>query len=140
MNISKRVIILSAELSGNTNESNRQRTTNLEACLQDCNINFGVGHGVYNNGPEETSFVVLPKDEIEAETVRDFAFKSFGQEAILEQDANQEAYLVEANGKTTQLGRLEQVTKEVAHKKGSYTVLNDIYYTAIPRAGKAELL
>ena len=132
MNISKQVVILSAELSTNTFEGNRQRTTTLEAMLQDIKLPFSKALGVYE-GSEESSFVVVVKDELDIEVLRDFAFKNFGQESILIQDANQEAYLLYQDGTTQQLGRLVQVSKEVAQNNGNYTLVNDQYYTTRPR-------
>jgi hypothetical protein len=51
------------------------------------------GIGVYK-GQEEDSLVVLVNNETDIQTVKDFAFKSFNQESVLYQDANQEAYLI----------------------------------------------
>lgn len=127
MNISKQVVILSAELSTNTFEGNRQRTATLEGILQDLHLPFNKALGVYK-GSEETSFVVIVRDETDIEVLRDFAFKNFGQESILVQDANQEAYLLYQDGTTERLGVLEQTTKENALKQDAYTLMNDQYY------------
>lgn len=134
MNISQRVVILSAETLNATVEGNRQRTETLRGCLQDCNMNFSQAVGVYK-GKEETSFVVVVRDEEEIEALKGFAFLNFNQESILLQDANQEAYLVFNDGETQRLGRLEQVSKEVATKEDAYTILNGQYYITRPRLG-----
>lgn len=133
MNISQQVVILSAELSTNSFEKNRQLTENLACCIDDCSFKAKRAIGVYK-GSEETCFVVIVNNEDELQTLKDFAFKNFGQESILHQDANQEAYLIYNNGKTEQLGRLEQVNPKYIETLDSYTVLDDRVYTTVPRA------
>ena len=133
MNITNQVIILSAESSKNTDEGNRQRTESLKGCLQDIGISFKEALGVFNNEPAETSLVAIVNNDAEYQAVRDFAFKTFDQQAIIHQDANQEAYLVFPNEHLKRLGRLEAVSKEVAIAKGNYTLMGDVYYTTIKR-------
>jgi hypothetical protein len=132
MNISRQVVILSAELKTETTEANKRRTNNLESCLVDMRLPFKRGTGVYK-GTEEVSFVVVVNDELDIQTVKDFAFKSFGQESILHVDSNQEAVLVFNNGVTERLGRLEQVEQSVALGRDSYTILDDKFYTTNKR-------
>ena len=127
------LIILSAESSKNTHEGNRARTETLKGVLTDCQISFDTALGVYNNEATEDSIVAIINNADEYQAVIDFAFLNFDQESILYQDANQEAHLVFANGTSERLGRLEAVEKEVALKTGSYTLLNDIYYTTIKK-------
>lgn len=126
------VVILSAELSTKRFESNRQRTETLEGMLNDCNFRFKKALGCYK-GSSEDSFVVVLRDAQELETLKDFAFTNFEQESILYQDANQEAYLVFANGKTEQLGRLEQVDKKEATSQEAFTVMGGNYYVTRAR-------
>ena len=133
MNTVQQVVILSAERSENTFEGNRQRTETLKAILQDINVEFSEATGVFENGPEEQTIVAIIKDDAELEAIKDFAFKSFNQDAILHQDANQEAYLISNKGETTRLGRLQQVSKEVALSTGNYTLMKGVYYTTIKR-------
>jgi hypothetical protein len=132
MNITKQVIILSAEIIGLSKDENAKRTTTLKHCLEDCNLTFNESIGVYK-GKEEKSFVVLPNNEDEAQGVKDFAFINFNQESVLVQDSNQEAYLEYANGTTERLGRLSQVPQAIAQAEESYTILNGKYYITIPR-------
>lgn len=132
MNTIQQVVILSAELADKRFESNRQRTSNLEACLDDCNMRFKPAKGVYK-GRAEDSFVVVLKDNAELETLKDFAFKSFNQESILYQDANGEAYLIYQDGKAEQLGRLEQVSEELARKNDAYTEMDGKFYAVVSR-------
>ena len=132
MNITQQVIILSATKNENTNERNRQLTANLEGCLSDLGLSFSKATGAYN-GIEQDSFVTIVKNEAEIEAVKDLAFKSFLQDAVLYQDANQEAYLVDKSGGTIQLGRLEQVNPKEVERLENYTVLNGRVYTTIKR-------
>lgn len=132
MNISRQVVILSAETKTESTESNNRRTNNLEACLGDLNLAARRATGVYN-GTQETSFVVLINDQTDIDTLKDFAFKSFGQESILHVDSNQEAVLIFNDGKTEGLGRLEQVSKEIATGRDNYTIMGDSYYVTNKR-------
>jgi len=132
MNISQQVIILSAEHKSQTPEGNAIRTQTLSDCIEDIGLRFDTADGVYKGGIEK-SFVVLVKDQLEIDALTDFAFKTFDQESVLYQDANQEAYLLFKDGKTEQLGILQRVEKEVALKKDNYTILNEEYYTTVKR-------
>ena len=133
MNInSNQIIILSAELKENRYEKNRQFTENLANCLDDCNFNYKRGEGRYKNN-DESIFIVKVSKELEIETLKDFAFKSFNQESILHIDSNNESYLYYGNGNTEQLGRLEQVSKSEALHYDNYTILNNKYYVSRKR-------
>jgi hypothetical protein len=132
MNISRQVVILSAETGNATFEGNRQRTENLESCLADLNLSFKRGTGVYK-GVQEVSFVVIVNNETDIQVLRDFAFKSFGQESILHVDSNQEAVLIFNDGTREQLGRLEQVNREIATSRDAYTILDDKYFVTNKR-------
>jgi hypothetical protein len=68
MNISRQVVILSAELKTETTEANKRRTNNLESCLVDMRLPFKRGTGVYK-GTEEVSLVVIVNDELDVQTV-----------------------------------------------------------------------
>lgn len=129
MNITNRVVILSAELKDKSFESNRQRTINLAKCLEECNLIFNEAQGKYN-GIEETCFVVKVRNNTELETVKDFAFKNFGQESVLETDANGRAYLEFNNGETKMLGQFRQVNPKLIEQLESYTIMNNGVYTA----------
>lgn len=132
MNITQQVIILSANQNDNNHERNRQLHQNLKACLDDCGFTSKDAIGVYK-GQEEDSLVVLVNNQTDIETVKDFAFKSFNQESILYQDANQEAYLLYQDGTTEQLGRLEQVNPKLVETLDSYTVMDGRVYTTIKK-------
>lgn len=137
MNITQQIIILSAERSENSFERNRQLTENLASCLDELQLTYNRATGVYN-GSEENSFVVIVKNEDEISTLKDLALKpvgfgGFGQDAVLYQDANQQAYLLDKNGGVLNLGRLEQVNAKEIERLENYTVLNGKVYTTIKR-------
>ena len=132
MNITQQVIILSADQNDNNYERNRQLHENLKACLTDCGFTFKEATGTYK-GRTEDSVVVLVNNQTDIETVQDFAFKSFNQESVLYQDANQEAYLIYNDGKTEQLGRLEQVNPKLTETLENYTVMDGRVYAVKKR-------
>ena len=133
MNYFPKVVILSAESPVQDSITNEQKTEMLKNCLEDCNISFNIGTGLFRGEGPQTSFVVLPKNDTEIETVKDFAFKTFKQQSVLFQDNNQEAYLINHDGTEERLGRLIEVSKEVAENAGSYTILKGKYYTTVAR-------
>ena len=137
MNIVQQVIILSAERTENTPERNRQLTENLAQSLQELGLNNQRALGVFN-GEEQTSFVTIVKNEVEIDAVKALAMNpvghgGFGQDAILYQDANQEAYLIDKAGNTIQLGRLIEVNKKEIEVLENYTILNGRVYTTVKR-------
>jgi hypothetical protein len=120
------VIILSAELSTNTFEGNRQRTLNLKGCLEDLNISHGIATGQYENF-KSVSFVCLPQNLEEVQVLKDFAFKNFKQGSILEQDVNGLCHLVFEDTTSKMIGKL----KPVKSTEGltSYTKIGNVVYT-----------
>lgn len=122
------VIILSAELSTNTFEGNRQRTLNLKGCLEDLNISHKGATGVYK-GDSEVSFVCLPKNLEEIEALKDFAFKSFKQESILMQDTSGTCHLIYEDDSSEIIGKFRTVNAKYTDVLDSYTVLNGVVYT-----------
>lgn len=129
MNIVQQVVILSAELSG---QDNNRRTALLNDMLAELRLPFKTAIGVYN-GSKENSFVVVVNSQADIDVLKGFAFKSFGQESILHQDANQEARLIFADDSTKQLGKLEQVSKELALSLDNYTEMGGKFYTTVTR-------
>lgn len=131
MNTTQQVVILSAELSGN--KDNDRRTTLLNDMITELRLPFKRANGTYK-GQSENSFVVIVNNQSDIDTLANFAFKSFNQESILHQDANQEARLIFSDGSTQQLGRLQQVPKELALSLDSYTEMENKYYAVMSRA------
>lgn len=128
MNTTQQVVILSAERSELNNESNRQRTENLAACISDLAIRAKKAKGVFN-GESEDAFVCIVKNQAEVEALKNFAFNNFDQDAILYQDGNQQAYLILKDNTEKHLGKLQKVDSAEGLK--NYTILNnDIYATA----------
>lgn len=120
------VIILSAELKSSTFESNRQRTLNLKGCLEDLNISHGIATGQYEDF-KSVSFVCLPQNLEEVQALKDFAFKNFKQESILEQDVNGLCHLVFEDDTSYSLGKLKPVLDTTNLK--SYTKIGNVVYT-----------
>lgn len=133
MNITKQVVILSAESAIQDSLNNEQKTNLLRNCLEDLNLNYGEGQGLFRGEGPQTSFVVLPKTNADIEALKSFAFTTFKQQSILFQDSNQEAYLLNHDGTETRLGRLQEVTKSQAEEIGSYTILKGKYYSTVAR-------
>lgn len=131
MNMVQQVVILSAELSGLPSISNDRRTTLLNDMIAELKLSFKPAKGVYK-GSSEKSFVVIVNDQADIDTLANFAFISFGQESVLHQDSNQLARLVYADGRMETLGRLAQVSKELAETLDNYTVMEDKFYTTLP--------
>ena len=127
MNQFKQVIILSAERINNTKEENNTRTNNLEQNLLDCSIKFNKAKGCYK-GTTEKAFVCLPKNDIEIEVLKDFAFKSFNQESVMHQDSNGMCYLVTPKSET-KIGKLREVNPKFIEKLDSYFILNKKLYS-----------
>ena len=132
MNTVQQIAIISAERKNATAESNIDRTTLLKGFLSDCNMAYSEAQGFWEGG-SETSLVVIINNNAELEVVKTFAFENFNQEAILYQDANQEAYLVSKNDTLERLGRLEQVTELEAKGLNNYTTMNGQHYATVKR-------
>jgi hypothetical protein len=128
MNIQQQVLILSAELTKNSHETNCEVSMNLFNNLKDLGIKFKPAEGYYK-GSREISFVTLPKNDTEIQVLKDFAFKNFDQESVLLQDANGVTELIYNDGKTERLGRLRQVNPKFLEGLDSYTVMGGNIYT-----------
>ena len=131
MNTVQQVVILSAELSRQDSFTNDRRTTLLNDMIAELRLPFKRATGVYK-GSKENSFVVVVNDQADIDTLANFAFLSFGQESILHQDSNQLARLVYADGRMETLGKLTQVSKELAETLDNYTIMEGKFYTTTP--------
>ena len=130
MDIAKQVVILSAEKTDKTQAENLIRTENLIGILNDIDLPFKQTLGAFNGVTEQT-FVVVINDEQDVDFLKNIAFKTLDQKAILLQDANRQAHLITNTGESTNIGKLDVVTKEVALNLGNYTIMNDQYYSVI---------
>lgn len=136
MNIVQQVVILSAELSTLSPEGNERRNSLLNDMITELKLPFKQALGVYK-GTSEKSFVVVVNEQADIEVLSNFAFKSFGQESILHQDANQLARLIYSDGKTEILGKLVQVSRDLIPSLDNYTIMDDKVYTTTPEPNRA---
>lgn len=118
-------VILSAELDSRTFEGNRQATENLRNCLSELHLPYKQVKGMYK-GVEEVSFMVIVRDEAEEQTVKNFAFQSFGQESVLFRDLYGKAYLEFSQGSKQELGRFTQVDN--VEDIDAYTQVDEQYW------------
>ena len=130
MDMSKNLIILSAELESATFSGNRQRTENLRLCLEELNLDVTEAVGYYK-GKEEVSFVVAISNNTEREAVAEFAFTSFHQDAILSQE-NGQTFLIEQGlytRSTQNIGTLVEINPKEIELLENYTIINNRIYT-----------
>lgn len=124
-----KIVILSAELSTETEFFNQLRTDRLINMIRDLNLPFGVVEGYYK-GNKENSVLVQVKNELDVETLLDFA-KNFKQESILYSDENRESclYFCESGlEKPEMIGKLQAVGELDAKAQDNYTYVNGAYY------------
>jgi len=121
------VIIVSAEKSDETFESNRQRTINLGACLEDCNMYFSKVL-ISNEGKETAAFAVIPRNGAEFDTVKAYAFGNFDQHMILEQDTKGHLHRTYIDNTSKIVGKLRQVDKVTSDK---HVVMNGKTYQVV---------
>jgi len=124
----EQVIILNAELKDNTKEQNNTRTELLERMLVDANIKHNKAIGNYKDTIEKT-FVCLPKDLAEIETLKGYAFDTFNQESVLHQDVKGHAWLVDSKGNELHVGKLRQVPNKYIDTLSNYVIMNNKVYT-----------
>lgn len=130
MNHKQQVIILSAELDNRVYVTNKQATDRMNDLLNRANITFNIGQGSYK-GSKEVSFICLPKNQLEIDTLKHLAFNLFNQESILHQDSNGQAYLVYSDDTEVTLGKLRQLPIDQAEKLEAYTILNNKAYAVM---------
>ena len=134
MDLSRDLLIVSAELAGN--KDNMQRTRTLRHCLEDLDLEFLTATGCYNGVEEESFIVFLPLTSIEEydtvyKTVCDFAFKNFDQEAVLHQENDMAWLVVNDNGKTSSqyIGQMVEVNPKEIERLENFTVVNGRVFT-----------
>lgn len=125
-----RVVIISAELDTITPRSNAMRTFELEEELESANITFSTALGSYH-GIKEVSFVCTVKDIAELNRLQYLAFDVFDQESILFQDTFGDAKLLYSDKEVQELGKLRQVSKQLAETGDNYTLMNGEYYAIV---------
>ncbi len=121
-------IIMSAEYYTESEESNKERTSDLYDLIRDSGMGFKMVVGSYK-GVMEQSFLVVYSNDQELALLNNFA-KSFQQESILVLDEDRNASLMYCKDRKIEaLGRLREVTKEKARELDAYTLTNDAYFT-----------
>ena len=130
MDIAKQVVILSAHNNLDTAAENAARTELLDQYLLGAKLSFKRTMGAFQ-GTKQESFVVIVNDNEDIEIVKNCAFINFNQNAVLHQDANRQAHLLSSDGTIKTLGKLDVVPESVAVATGSYTIMNDQFYSVV---------
>lgn len=124
----KQKLLFSAEYYTNTKQENDRRTVLLSEILQDMNISYKIVKGVYKGIPEKT-FVIVPRDNTEVETLKGILFDKFNQHSILEVNKDSSSYLIYKD-KEEYIGRFTNVSSSKGLE--AYTVdTNGQVWTAI---------
>jgi len=112
-------ILLSGELAELSFTENLKRSLNLEQCLQDMNLKYTAGIGMWE-GTQERCYLVRYRDEAERQIVISLALDSFGQQCVLNQNRGKvlciSKELVELAGNGWQ-----KVPQNLKHLKSAYT-------------------
>ena len=128
MDIAKQVVILSAHNNLDTAAENAARTELLDQYLLGAKLSFKRTMGAFQ-GTKQESFVVVVRNEQDVEVLKNLAFTNFKQNAVLMQDSNRQAHLLTSDGTEKTLGKLDVVTEQQAIESGSYTIMNNQYYS-----------
>ena len=131
--IHKQAIILSAELSDQTDIQNKHQTDTLEARLKQKNASYKHLVGSYK-GIREASFLIEVNDNFNLFDAEALGCR-FGQESVLVLDEDRNASLVTLNIKldTVKIGKLKAITNKEAIKleAWSYCPLNNQFYGVV---------
>lgn len=129
MNIFKQFALISAELKELSPHENEARTNQLKLMLNQSKFNFVEGKGHYNNHNETTFYVELPKvDDIER--IEMIGLDRFQQECVAIQYPDGHTRLHYPN-EVQHIGKIRQVTEEVARSKDAYSVFKGKYYATV---------
>ena len=127
MNTFSTIVILSAEVFGA--KDNASRTDAMERLFKERGLRYQPIIGVYKDNQEQSFLVELDSPK-QVEGMHRIG-NMFSQECILVADANRRAYLINADGTETQLGKLQEVSEDKAKTLGAYSIVNGKYYVAI---------
>ena len=112
-------LLISGELAGLSFTDNLKRSLNLEQCLQDLNLRYTAGIGMWQ-GTQERCYLVLYRNEAERQAVISLALDSFGQQCVLNRQGGKvlsiSSELVELAGTDWQ-----PVPQHLKHLKQAYT-------------------
>ena len=118
-NIKSDFLLISGELAELSFTENLKRSLNLEQCLQDLNLRYTAGVGMWE-GTQERCYLVRYRNETERQLVISLALDSFGQQCVLNQNRGKvlciSKELVELAGSGWQL-----VPDNLKHLKSAYT-------------------
>jgi hypothetical protein len=118
-NIKADFLLISGELAGLSFTDNLKRSLNLEQCLQDLNLRYTAGIGMWE-GTQERCYLVLYRNEAERQAVISLALDIFGQQCVLNRNRGKvlsiSSELVELAGTGWQL-----VPQHLKHLKQAYT-------------------
>jgi hypothetical protein len=118
-NIKSDFLLISGELAGLSFNDNLKRSLNLEQCLQDLNLRYTTGVGMYE-GTKERCYLVRYRNEAERQVVISLALDSFDQQCVLNHNRGKvlciSKELVQLAGTGWQL-----VPDNLKHLKQAYT-------------------
>jgi len=129
MNIFKQFALISAERKDLTPQENETRTNQLKLMLEHSKFTFVEGQGFYDNHKEVTFYVELPGvDDIER--IEMIGLDRFQQDCVAIQYPDGHTRLHYPN-EIHHIGKIRQVTEEVAKSSNAYSVFNGVHYATV---------
>ena len=129
MNIFKQFALISAERKDLTPQENETRTNQLKLMLEQSKFTFVEGQGFYDNHKEVTFYVELPKQD-DIERIEMIGLDRFQQDCVAIQYPDGHTRLHYPN-EIHHIGKIRQVTEEVAKSKSAYSVFKGVHYATI---------
>ena len=129
MNIFKQFALISAERKDLTPQENETRTNQLKLMLQQSKFTFVEGQGFYDNHKEVTFYVELPKQD-DIERIEMIGLDRFQQDCVAIQYPDGHTRLHYPN-EIQHIGKIRQVTEEVAKSKSAYSVFKGVHYATV---------
>ena len=129
MNIFKQFALISAERKDLTPQENETRTNQLKLMLEQSKFTFVEGQGFYDNHKEVTFYVELPKQD-DIERIEMIGLDRFQQDCVAIQYPDGHTRLHYPN-EIQHIGKIRQVTEEVAKSKSAYSVFKGVHYATV---------
>ena len=129
MNIFKQFALISAERKDLTPQENETRTNQLKLMLEQSKFTFVEGQGFYDNHKEVTFYVELPKQD-DIERIEMIGLDRFQQDCVAIQYPDGHTRLHYPN-EIHHIGKIRQVSEEVAKSKSAYSVFKGVHYATI---------
>jgi len=129
MNIFKQFALISAERKDLTPQENETRTNQLKLMLEQSKFTFVEGQGFYDNHKEVTFYVELPKQD-DIERIEMIGLDRFQQDCVAIQYPDGHTRLHYPN-EIHHIGKIRQVTEEVAKSKSAYSIFNGVHYATV---------